>query len=78
MCYEEIHWRRKTAATGKLSLFWNMAVCLCVYLHHKVIAEMNSRAFQFGQKKFRFDSILAIDSIFSIRFSNLINLPLVH
>ena len=30
---------------------------------------MLSRAFQFGQKKFRFDSI---------RFGNLINLPLVH
>jgi len=37
-----------------------------------------SRAFQFGQKKFRFDSILAIESIFSIRFGNLINLPLIH
>jgi len=36
------------------------------------------RAFQFGQKKFRFDSILAAESIFSIRFGNLINLPLVH
>ena len=35
-------------------------------------------AFQFGQKKFRFDSILATESIFSIRFGNLINLPLVH
>jgi len=33
------------------------------------------RAFQFGQKK---DSILATESIFSIRFGNLINLPLVH
>ena len=31
-----------------------------------------------GKKKFRFDSILAIESIFSIRFGNLINLPLVH
>ena len=29
-------------------------------------------------KKFRFDSILATESIFSIRFGNLINLPLVH
>jgi len=38
----------------------------------------DTRAFQFGQKKFRFDSILAIESIFSIRFGNLINLPLVH
>jgi len=39
-----------------------------------------TRAFQFGQKKFLFDSILATESIFfdSIRFSNLINLPLVH
>ena len=36
------------------------------------------RAFQFGQKKFRIDSILATESIFSIRFGNLINLPLVH
>ena len=26
----------------------------------------------------RFDSILATESIFSIRFGNLINLPLVH
>ena len=28
------------------------------------------RAFQFGQKKFRFDSILATESIFSIRFDS--------
>jgi len=33
-----------------------------------------TRAFQFGQK----DSILATESIFSIRFANLINLPLLH
>ena len=33
------------------------------------------RAFQFWQKKFRFDSVLATESIFSIRFGNLINLP---
>jgi len=41
---------------------------------------LGTRAFQFGQKKFRFDSILATESIFfdSIRFGNLINLPLVH
>jgi len=33
-----------------------------------------------GEKKvsIRFDSILATESIFSIRFGNLINLPLVH
>jgi len=42
-----------------------------------------TRAFQFGQKKvsIRFDSIFATESIFffeSIRFGNLINLPLVH
>ena len=41
-----------------------------------------SRAFQFGQKKVsvRFYSIFATESIFfdSIRFDNLINLPLVH
>ena len=39
-----------------------------------------SKAFQFGQKKFwiRFNSIFAAESIFSIRFGNLINLPLVH
>jgi len=29
-------------------------------------------------KKFRFNSILSTESIFSIRFGNLINLPLVH
>jgi len=42
--------------------------------------DLRYRAFQFRQKKFRFDSILAIESIFfdSIRFGNLINLPLVH
>jgi len=41
---------------------------------------VQGRAFQFGQKKFRFDSILATEWIFfvSIRFANLINLPLVH
>ena len=39
---------------------------------------LSSRAFQFGQKKFRFDSILVTESIFSIRFANLINLPLLH
>ena len=39
---------------------------------------VRDRAFQFGQKKFRFDSILATESIFSIRFGNMINLPLVH
>jgi len=37
-----------------------------------------SRAFQFGPKKILFDSIHATESIFSIRFGNLINLPLVH
>jgi len=35
-----------------------------------------ARAFQFRQKSFV--SILATESIFSIRFANLINLPLVH
>ena len=38
----------------------------------------SDKAFQFRQKKFRFDSILTTESIFSIRFGNLINLPLVH
>jgi len=38
----------------------------------------NDRAYQFGQKKFRFDSRYRIDFFDSIRFSNLINLPLVH
>jgi len=39
-----------------------------------------TRAFQFGQKKFRFDSIpfSLPNRFFSIRFDNLINLPLVH
>ena len=34
-----------------------------------VVLPLLTRAFQFGQKKFRFDSI---------RFGNLINLPFVH
>ena len=37
-----------------------------------------SRAFQFGQKKFRFDSRYRIDFFDSIRFANLIHLPLVQ
>jgi len=37
-----------------------------------------SRAFQQGQKKFRFDSRYRIHFFDSIRFGNLINLPLVH
>ena len=38
----------------------------------KVVVFVCSRAFQFGQKKFRFDSILATESIFfdSIRQSD--------
>ena len=44
---------------------------------------LRGREFQFGQKKFRFDSIrfdsrYRIDFFDSIRFGNLINLPLVH
>jgi len=39
---------------------------------------VTARAFQFGQKKFRFDSILPTESVYSIRFANLINLLLVH
>jgi len=38
----------------------------------------SARAFQFGQKKFRFDSRYRIDFFDSIRFANLINLSLVH
>jgi len=35
--------------------------------------------FNSGKKvSIRFDSLLATESIFSIRFGNLINLPLVH
>jgi len=53
---------RPIALGGDRSLSWPAAI----------------RAFQFGQKKFLFDSILATESIFfSIRFGNLINLPLV-
>jgi len=37
---------------------------------------IRTRAFQFGQKSF--DSILATELIFFIRFGNLINLQLVH
>ena len=46
-----------------------------------VLHQLGNRALQFGQKKVSilFDSILATESIFfSIRYSNLINLPLVH
>jgi len=45
-----------------------------------VLGVLPAIAFQFGEKKFRFDSILATESIFfdSIRFGSLINLPLVH
>ena len=42
---------------------------------------MTTRAFQFGRKSFdsiRFDSRYRIDFFDSIRFGNLINLPLVH
>jgi len=46
------------------------------------VRRLDARAFQFGQKKvlIRFDSILVTESIFfdSIRFANLINLPLLH
>jgi len=65
-CFDTVGW----AACGKLSggvLAW-----LSVW------SEVQTREFQFGQKKFRFDSILATESIFLIRFVNLINLPLVH
>ena len=39
---------------------------------------VRDRAFQFGQKKIRFDSRYRIDFFDSIRFGNMINLPLVH
>jgi len=42
---------------------------LCHYDHQR---DADSRAFQFGQKKFRFGSILATESIFSIRFDSAI------
>jgi len=59
----------------KLVRYW----CVGYYFHLLVNFFMLCiRAFQFGQKKFRFDSIQATESIFSIRFGNLINLPLVH
>ena len=44
-------------------------------------APLSTRAFQFGQKSFhsiRFDSRYRIDFFDSIRFGNLIHLPLVH
>ena len=53
----------------------------CLQLSHRwpsKLCRLRTRAFQFGQKKFWFDSILATESIFLIRFGNLINLPLVH
>ena len=59
------------------TLFLLLHVLLDLYAAWQVLV----RAFQFGQKKsFRFNSILATESIFfySIRFGNLINLPLVH
>jgi len=34
------------------------------------VRRLDARAFQFGQKKFRFDSILVTESIFSIRFDS--------
>ena len=50
---------------------------LCHYDHQR---DADSRAFQFGQKKvsIRFNSRYRIDFFYSIRFGNLINLPLVH
>jgi len=39
-------------------------------LHRLRCLIVHSRAFRFGQKKFRFDSILATESIFSIRFDS--------
>jgi len=41
-----------------------VSLCVCAYVR------LCTRAFQFGQKKFRFDSILATESIFSIRFDS--------
>jgi len=48
-----------------------LSTILFQMLTDRVSGEDN-RAFQFGQKKFRFDSILAIESIFSIRFDSAI------
>ena len=57
------HCRIRCAETRPISCANTRATCV------------RTRAFQFGQKKFRFDSILATESIFfdSIRFGNLIN-----
>jgi len=65
------HWRGRAESKGE-----HRHTCLYRILN-VYRALIGSRAFQFGQKSF--DSILATESIFfSIRFGNLINLPLVH
>ena len=67
-----IHLRRFTSC---LARFANPPRCTVIrnafVVLRILLAEprLESRAFQFGQRKFRFDSI---------RFGNLINLPLVH
>ena len=60
-----------------------MSVTFYVFQSHSPgRSARDSRAFQFGQKKvsisIRFDSRYRIDFLDSIRFGNLINLPLVH
>ena len=61
---------------------WQFNFCLCAFIVLLTWLDFVmcafDRAFQFGQKKFWFYSIFATKSIFSIRFGNLINLPLVH
>ena len=53
-----------SSTVGRHQLHWASASC--------------TRAFRFGQKKFRFDSRYRIDFFDSIRFANLINLPLLN
>ena len=64
-------------ATGRIQSFlWLLPAGLCFGTLPGDLERLQPpsiRAFQFGQKKFRFDSILATESIFSIRFGNLID-----